>query len=257
MFQRYVAVGDSQTEGLYDIGPGGALRGWADRLAERLAEVRPDLRYANLAVRGRLASQVRAEQVPAALVLRPDLVTVCAGMNDLLRPRADVARVAADLDAMFGELTYAGAHVVAMTYPDIGRIMPVARYLVPRVIALNAGIRRAARRWGATLVDAFPHPAVADQRLYCVDRLHANAEGHARFAAAVAHALGVPGSDDGWTTPLPPLPPRSRWQHAGTELKWLATFVAPWLGRNLLGRTSGARPVAKRPALTPVVPART
>src|ERR1700677_4151624 len=54
-FERYVAIGDSATEGLGDpVGPGG-FRGWADRLAERLAKTNPTVQYANVAVRGRRA----------------------------------------------------------------------------------------------------------------------------------------------------------------------------------------------------------
>ena len=50
----FVAIGDSFTEGLNDAAPGGGFRGWADRLAGLLAAEYPGLRYANLAVRGRL-----------------------------------------------------------------------------------------------------------------------------------------------------------------------------------------------------------
>src|SRR5690348_4916330 len=61
MYRRFVALGDSTTEGLMDLNPDGTYRGWADRLAERLAQDEPDLLYANLAVRGKLARQVREE----------------------------------------------------------------------------------------------------------------------------------------------------------------------------------------------------
>lgn len=90
-YVRYVALGDSQTEGVGDGDDTLGLRGWADRLAEQLTTVNPGLQYANLAVRGRVAGQVRAEQLEPALALRPDLATVVAGVNDLLRPRFDVA----------------------------------------------------------------------------------------------------------------------------------------------------------------------
>ena len=84
-YRRFVALGDSTTEGLMDLNPDGTIRGWADRLAERLADDEPDLRYANLAVRGKLARQVRDEQLEAALALQPDLASVLSGLNDMLR----------------------------------------------------------------------------------------------------------------------------------------------------------------------------
>ena len=52
--RTFIAIGDSFTEGLDDPQPGGGYGGWADRLADRLAEAHPTLRYANLAVRGKL-----------------------------------------------------------------------------------------------------------------------------------------------------------------------------------------------------------
>ncbi len=67
MFKRYVAIGDSTTEGLDDPRPDGSYRGWADRLADDLARANPDVRYANLAIRGRLAQQVHDEQLPVQL----------------------------------------------------------------------------------------------------------------------------------------------------------------------------------------------
>ena len=62
---RYVALGDSFTEGIGDPLPSGGHRGWADRMAEVLAETQPEFAYANLAVRGRLIDQIR-DRVPHA-----------------------------------------------------------------------------------------------------------------------------------------------------------------------------------------------
>jgi hypothetical protein len=72
----FVAIGDSFTEGLNDASPGGAFRGWADRLAGLLAVEYPGLRYANLAVRGKLLRQIVAEQVPTAAAMSAGLVSV-------------------------------------------------------------------------------------------------------------------------------------------------------------------------------------
>src|SRR5688572_17824734 len=62
MFSRFVALGDSFTEGVGDddLSSPNAVRGWADRVAEQLARARPGLAYANLAIRGRLLPQVLA-----------------------------------------------------------------------------------------------------------------------------------------------------------------------------------------------------
>ncbi|MET9962468.1 SGNH/GDSL hydrolase family protein [Streptomyces sp. NPDC006326] len=253
---RYVALGDSQTEGLGDEDDAGGLRGWADRLAEHLARHHPGTTYANLAVRGRLAGQVRAGQLAAALALRPDLATVVAGVNDLLRPRFDADEVAGHLEAVFAALTAQGARVATLTFPDLSRITPLARPLAPRVTALNEGIRRAAGRHGVLVAETAHHPVVTDPRLWSPDRLHAGPIGHQRIAEAVAEALGLPGSDDSWTRPLPPLPAQrlAGLHTAAAELRWAAAFLGPWLGRRLRGRSSGDRRTAKRPHLLPVRP---
>ncbi|MFD3946706.1 SGNH/GDSL hydrolase family protein [Streptomyces sp. NPDC058579] len=253
-YERYVALGDSQTEGLGDGDDSTGLRGCADRLAELMATGSPGLAYANLAVRGRLAGQVRAEQLGPALALRPDVATVVAGMNDLLRPRFDADETAGHLEAMFAELTAGGARVATVTFPDLGRLVPIARPFGSRVVALNARIREAAARHGVVVAETDRNPVVTDARLWSPDRLHASPLGHARIAAAVADALGLPGSDDSWTRPLPAAPgarpsgPRG----ALDEARWVAGFLGPWIGRRLRGRSSGDGRTAKRPDLMPV-----
>ncbi|WP_433248737.1 SGNH/GDSL hydrolase family protein [Streptosporangium sp. CA-135522] len=251
-YQRYVALGDSQTEGIGDGDDVRGHRGFADRLAEHLARANPDLLYANLAVRGRRAAQVRDEQLQAALALRPDVATVVAGMNDLIRPGFDAAQVTAVLEEMFAALTAAGTRVVTVTYPDIGQIAPAARRLLPRVLDFNERIRQAATRQGVTLVDTYPHAFATDARVWSADRLHASPTGHARIAAALAHALGLPGSDDTWTAALPPRPAPPAWRAAATELRWLVGFAGPWIGRRLRGRSTGDGRTAKRPLLAPM-----
>ena len=75
-FHRYVALGDSFTEGVGDNDaslPNG-VRGWADRVAEVLAG--DDFTYANLAIRGRQLLPILADQIEPALEMKPDLVSI-------------------------------------------------------------------------------------------------------------------------------------------------------------------------------------
>jgi lysophospholipase L1-like esterase len=83
-YASMVALGDSFTEGLEDEGPDGRYRGWADLVAGELATRNPEFRYANLAVRGRRLARIRDEQVPRALAMQPDLVTLSGGGNDII-----------------------------------------------------------------------------------------------------------------------------------------------------------------------------
>lgn len=253
-WRRYVAIGDSSTEGLDDPDGAGGYRGWADRFAAAVAGAYPGLQYANLAVRGRTAGQIRSGQLPAALALAPDLATVVAGMNDVLRPSFAAAAVAADVQAMQAALVAGGATVLTFTLPDPAPVMPLARPLRGRVLALNAALRAASAASGALLVDLGAHPVASDPRLWSDDRLHANSLGHARIAAALADALGLPGADDGWHRPLPTAPRHRRAVLLRAELRWARRHLTPWLVRHLRGRSSGDGREPKRPVPLPLDP---
>jgi lysophospholipase L1-like esterase len=252
-FTRFVALGDSTTEGIGDEPwPDGRDRGWADRLAHELADLDPSTRYANLAVRGMSAIDVRDDQLAAAVALEPDLATVIAGMNDLVSPRFDAAAVGDALEDLVGTLRSSGATVVTMTFPDLGAIIPFGRLLAGRVEALNTRIRAVADTYGAELVDAAQHPVAGDPRIWADDRLHLNPDGHVRIAGAVARAIDLPGSSDDWLV-IPPAGERPGLaDRVGTEVRWARTHLAPWVGRRVTGRSSGDGRVAKRPTLAPV-----
>ncbi|GAB0108094.1 SGNH/GDSL hydrolase family protein [Nocardia sp. JMUB6875] len=253
-YTRYVAIGDSQTEGVGDGDDLTGLRGWADRLAERLAVTNPELRYANLAVRGKLAHQIRADQLDVALSLRPDLVTVLAGMNDLLRPNFEPDVIAGHVEAMFAACTAAGAVVGTLTFPDIANNIPLARPIRGRIALLNDRIRAAAARHGVIVAETGDHAVVSDPRMWNSDRLHCSPLGHQRIADAMAEALRLPGADDAWTRPLiPALPEPSPLRSMANELQWAAVALGPWLMRRLRGLSSGDNRSAKRPDPLPVL----
>jgi lysophospholipase L1-like esterase len=248
-FHRYVAIGDSQTEGLHDYGDDGLPRGWADRFAERLAASHPEMLYANLAVRGKRTFEVRREQLEAALALDPDLATVVSGVNDVVRPGADIDAVAREIESMYSALASAGCSVMGCTFP-----LPatgLTRRVAPRLQSLNAAIRSAAERHDVLLVEMEDIPMAADLRLWSADRIHLNPDGHDRLAAAFEAALvGV--SDGKWMEPLPPAPEPSRPEQWAREGAWVARFVVPKIARMLRGRSSGDGRSAKRPQLTRV-----
>jgi lysophospholipase L1-like esterase len=99
-FRRYVAIGDSSTEGLEDPDGKGGYRGWADRLAEIIANAQADpLDYANLGVRSLHLSEIRTTQFAAAMRMQPDLFSIFGGANDMLSVTCDFAGIRADLAA--------------------------------------------------------------------------------------------------------------------------------------------------------------
>ena len=251
-YERYVAIGDSTTEGLEDPDGAGGYRGWANRFAEHVARSQGSLQYANLAVRGFCAREVHEHQLAAAVALRPDLSTVVAGMNDLLRARFDADEVVGHLGTMIETLILQGATVLTFTLPDLSSVMPMAKLVRGRLLAFNEGLRRRCAGNGALLVDFAAHPLGGDRRLWHEDRLHANSLGHERVAMGLAHTAGLPGFDD-WSQPLPDLPPRGLRGAVRAELHWGLNYLLPWLGGRARRESSSAPPRGKRPSLLPVV----
>jgi lysophospholipase L1-like esterase len=258
-FTRYVALGDSFTEGVGDHDPDlpNGVRGWADRCADALAvaarEVGEEFRYANLAIRGRLLRSILDQQVGPALDMRPDLVTVYAGGNDILRPKVDIDALVQRYDEAVAALVAGGAHVVLFTAFDLG-FAPVFRHLRGRVATYNELVREVADVRGATLVDYWRMRDYRDPRLWDVDRLHMSIAGHQLMAVRVLDVLGV---RHRLARPeLGPLEEMDRRQRRAADLAWARAHAAPWVQRRLRGTSSGDGLSARRPALEPVpVPA--
>jgi lysophospholipase L1-like esterase len=252
-FARYVAIGDSSTEGIDDPDGAGGYRGWSLRLAERINSAQGGgLLYANLAVRGLTTAEVRAGQLEAARAMRPDLATVFCGTNDVTAPRFDAAGVAADIEHMQRAMVDCGARVLSFTLPDLTPLMPMARLIRGRISGLNEALAQASLRSGATLIDFAAYPVATDRRLWSEDRIHANSAGHVRIAEALAQALDLPGCTSGWREPLPPLPARSRREWWAAELRWGRAHLLPWLWQGLRGRSSSQSREPKRPGLLPL-----
>lgn len=249
-WKSFVAIGDSFTEGLNDPGPDGQFRGWADRLAELLAVEQPALHYANLAVRGKYVHQVMADQLPFALASGADLVSFCAGGNDILKPSADPDAIAQLYESGVEALRAAGSEVLIFTGFDT-RPTPVLKYVRGRVATYNGHLRAIADRHGCLLVDIWSMRVLQDPRAWSPDRLHLSAAGHRRVALRAAEVLGV-AVDADWNEPWPPMTAPTWTQLRRSDWEWTTEHFLPWVGRHLRGRSSGDNLPPKRPALTPV-----
>ena len=158
-FRRYVAIGDSSTEGLEDPDGEGGYRGWADRLAEIIANAQAEpLDYANLGVRSLHLSEIRTTQFDAAMAMQPDLLSIFGGANDLLSVTCDFAGIRADLAAIFGEARSRDCTVVTFTMPDPSSINPFGRRLRGRMLQFNDIIREEADRYGVLVMDFQHYP---------------------------------------------------------------------------------------------------
>ena len=252
-FHRYVALGDSFTEGVGDADPNrpNGLRGWADRVAEVLA-VQPgaeDFGYANLAIRGRKLKQITADQVEPALALAPDLISIHAGANDVLRPKVDLDDLAAHYDEAVGKLSASGAHVVLFTIFDPGG-SGIYGALRGRMAIFNEWVREISDRHRTTLVDMWRMRDGDHAEVFDTDRMHLNSFGHQYIAFAVLEALGI--NHQVASLPRPTLPELSRRERAEANLTWTREFLGPWIHRRLTGRSSGDTVSVKRPTLAPI-----
>ena len=250
-FTRYTALGDSFTEGVGDHAPDlpNGVRGWADRVAATLTALDPDTRYANLAIRGRKLVPIVTEQVDEAIALRPDLVTIHAGGNDILRPSVDLDALAAVYDGAIEKLVTTGATVAVFTPFDPGSA-PVFRALRGRFAIWAELVREISDRHETVLVDYWRIRDYDDPRMWDTDRLHMSSAGHQRMAIAVLDALGV---EHALTClPLTESPALSAAAQRTENLRWAREFAAPWVGRRLRGTSSGDSVTAKYPTWTSV-----
>ncbi len=258
-WHRYVAIGDSFTEGVGDADPAAPQTciGWADRLAGQLGKrsaeegaQRPRFEYANLAVRGRLLSDVVGPQLDAALRLEPDLLSVIGGGNDILRPKANLDGIADQLEDAVQRARWAGTDVLLSTLADPGRA-PVIKAARPRVAAHNANVWGIAQRTESYVLDIWSMRSLRDIRMWAPDRLHLATQGHRRVALQAAWTLGLIEGDREWAAALPAGPAISRGHVAHNNVVWAKDYLAPWVQRRLQGRSSGDDVQPKSPQPRP------
>ncbi|WP_108666832.1 SGNH/GDSL hydrolase family protein [Euzebya rosea] len=203
-YRRFVALGDSLTEGKGDAYPNGELRGFADMVAHGLRATVPDVVYANLARPSVRAHEIRRDQAPQAAAMAPDLVTAVAGINDVIALAFPRRRVHDEVLALFEDLRRAlpDATIVTCTLPDLGHLSAVARLWRGRVRVLNESARAAARAQDLVLVDLEDDLPMTAEEL-ALDRVHPSPLGHLRFARRFARALDVPQPDPSYLARRP------------------------------------------------------
>ena len=242
VFTRFIALGDSMTEGMCDEIVDGKYRGWADRVADALSKENPNFTYVNLAIRGKLLHQVIDDQIPdaAKYVIGPEtLVSFHAGANDVLRPNYQAEIAFAKYEKGISDLTKTGATVIVFTVIDrVEGNGKTAQLWHERFSTFNVNVRQVANKYGAIIIESDNAKWMADLRFLARDRLHLNSDGHWRLSQAVLENLGKE-FDPKWKIPLAPAIKKSKLRKNLENIIWIIIFVLPWIWRRIRGKSSG------------------
>lgn len=248
----YVALGDSFTEGVGDNSrrlPNG-VRGWADRVAEKLAKADPGWEYANLAIRSKRLRHIVTEQLEPALAMKPALITLYAGGNDILDFGTDINTLLADYEDVVAKLSSTGAVLVLFTGFDV-KVSAVLEPLKKRNALYNQRVRELAEKYNAVLVDFWCFEAYHDRRMWGPDRLHMSKAGHKYMAGQVLDRLGVPHKIKPQDWGPPDRMTLRAWERR--QRRWVKDWVLPLFGRKLRGVTLGdtLQPRWPQPVMVP------
>lgn len=232
---RYVAIGDSFTEGVGDELPDGSVRGWADLVAQGLADSTGEpIEYANLAIRGRLLGRIIAEQLEAAIALGPTLISFNGGGNDMLRPGTDIPWIVTETRKSLAAIRDAGVEPILLAGPNPTGGLPNGGRVARLGDELTAAGGRLAEELGIRFADNWHDRELSKSQYWSRDRLHLAPVGHRRVAANVLAALGHEAPAD-WVVEAPPIAAPT----AREQLAYTREYVLPWIGRRLTGRSSG------------------
>ena len=252
-YTRFIALGDSMTEGMNDEVINGKYRGWADRVADVLATQTPGFKYANLAIRGKLVQQVLDDQVPQALPLIDGphtLVSFHAGANDALRPNYNHNAVRTAYVRAVTKLVESGATVMLFTVLEKnGNGGKASAVWEERMSTFNKIVREVADKFNLLVMDASMDPESSNPNLLAFDRLHLNMAGHYRVAQAVLENIGAP-FDSRWREPVVSPKKKPMIVRKAITFIWFITFALPWVWRRIRGRSSGDGRSGKYTSLT-------
>ena len=256
IFRRFVAIGDSSTEGLIDPDGNGGL----PRLGR---PIRPDHRR-----RPDRTVVVRQSGDPRVCTSRRSGETQFgrgpghgAGSAHHLRGANDIIAAAAlrvgDLvrgprRACSGPPGSAASTVLTFTMPDPTGINPLGSRLRPRVFRLNDMIRAEAERYGVLVMDFQRYP-IAEDPAALVRRSAARQQPRPR-AGRVGAGLAsraFPAPTLSWADPFPEelVRPRPR-ERLSSDVDWAVHHFGPFLSKGLRGIRQGWGIEPKRPVPT-------
>lgn len=192
MWQRFVAIGDSFTEGIGDEVEGIALKSWVDHFVQLCVN---DIEYANFAKRGLVTREIRSQQLEKALTFNPDLVSLIAGANDVLKGRWNHYAYKEDMKCMIDTLSKTGADIMIANLPDFTVRLPFStekkQVLKEQLLEANEVILSLSREHKLHHIDFWNHQLVNDNTLWSKDFIHPNSKGYVKVAELIFSSLPV------------------------------------------------------------------
>ncbi|PEX38459.1 lipase [Bacillus cereus] len=192
MWKRFIAIGDSFTEGIGDEVEGIALKSWVDHFVQLYVN---DIEYVNFAKRGLVTKEIRSQQLEKALAFKPDLVSLIAGANDVLKGRWNLQTYKNDMEFMIDKLSKTGADIMIANLPDFTVRLPFAsekkQVIKEQLLEANDVIRSLSKEYKLHHVDFWSHQLVNDNTLWSTDLIHPNSKGYVKVAELIFNSLPV------------------------------------------------------------------
>jgi lysophospholipase L1-like esterase len=175
----FAILGDSAASGVGDSDKNGVTKGWGYYLAKHFQD---PLVYVNLSRPGAQSAEVLEDQLPRALMFKPDIAAVIVGGNDALRNGFDPNKLHQNLRATISELKRSGAEVLLLQLHDPTKVVPLpkllAQVLTRRINAVNRVIHSIGREFNAQILLTRSIQDIYERRVWHIDRMHPSKYGH-------------------------------------------------------------------------------
>ncbi len=189
---KYAALGDSLTFG---SGTENTTQSWPAILAGQMTDNQTSVELVNLAVPGALSSDVINHQLPEAIKINPDLVTLLVGVNDL-HNFVSLDAYRNNLKQILSELkSRTKARIIIINLPDLGTanliLPPYGYYFSRQTDNYNAVLTETSASFGLQPIDINSTKNIfsADSAYYSIDEFHPSAKGYAVWANLIYDSI--------------------------------------------------------------------
>lgn len=189
----YVALGDSTVEG---IGSSHSSKSFPALVFKKIKEDKKEASYFNLGKKGARVRDVIETQLAKAVSLKPDLITISVGANDLRR-RTKLKQFEKDYYHLIKTLREkTKAKIIISNIPDVSLLPSLSifvKYFAKFIIRrLNKIIGKYAKEFNCILVDLYEESRIYSKKykdLISKDGLHPSDKGYVLWAEAIISHL--------------------------------------------------------------------